>query len=295
MSNQAMYYEKTENDKVQCYLCPHNCVISPNRIGACGVRENIDGELYSLNYGKITAMALDPIEKKPLYHFHSGSTVLSVGTFGCNLKCSFCQNWNIAHQIDHYISPVTPGTLDCTPDQLVQEAEKYAAKGNIGLAYTYNEPSIWYEFVYETSKLIKEKGLVNVLVTNGYISKEPLADILPYIDAMNIDLKAYNMSFYKDVCKSEGALEHVKNTIEQAAKKCHVEVTTLVIPDLNDSIEEIGKLAEWLASISSDIVLHLSRYFPQYKLDKPATPLKTLNVAAEKASQYLNYVYLGNV
>ena len=287
MSNHAMYYEKIENNKIHCYLCPHNCHIAPGKVGTCRVRKNIDGELYSLNYGKVTSIALDPIEKKPLYHFHPGNIILSVGTFGCNLKCSFCQNWEIAHE--------TPNTYDITPCRLAEEAEIYTPQGNIGIAYTYNEPSIWYEFVYETSKLIKEKGLANVLVTNGFINQKPLDDILPFIDAMNIDLKAFNASFYKDICKSSGALEHVKNTIEKAANRCHVEVTTLVIPDLNDSIEEIEEMASWLASISSEIVLHLSRYFPRYKMDKPATQVKTLNTAAEKASKHLKYVYLGNV
>ena len=285
--HQAMYYEKAEDSKVHCYLCPRNCLISPGKVGVCRVRKNIDGELYSLNYGKITSIALDPIEKKPLYHFHPGSIILSVGTFGCNLKCSFCQNWQIAHE--------TPDTYDITPARLVEEAQKYVSRGNVGIAYTYNEPTIWYEFVYETSKLAKEKGLANVLVTNGYISQEPLADTLPFIDAMNIDLKAFKASFYKDICKSENALEHVKNTIAYAVKKCHVEVTTLVIPELNDSIEEIEELAKWLASISPEIVLHLSRYFPRYKMDKPATPLKTLSTAGENASKYLKHVYLGNV
>ncbi|HOJ11185.1 MAG TPA: radical SAM protein, partial [Clostridiales bacterium] len=208
-------------------------------------------------------------------------------TFGCNLKCSFCQNWTIAHDI--------PESFEITPSRLVQETEKNVSEGNIGIAYTYNEPSIWYEFVYETSKLIKGKGLLNVLVTNGFINSEPLENLMPYIDAMNIDVKAFNSSFYKDVCKGDGALEYIKSTIEQASQKCHLEVTTLVIPELNDSMDEIGELAKWLASISKDIVLHLSRYFPNYRMNKPATPLKTLNAAAEKASHYLRYVYLGNV
>jgi len=287
MSRKAMYFEKIENGKVHCYLCPHNCIISPEKVGMCRVRQNIDGELYSLNYGKITSIALDPIEKKPLYHFHPGSKILSAGTFGCNLKCSFCQNWTIAHDI--------PESFEITPSRLVQETEKNVSEGNIGIAYTYNEPSIWYEFVYETSKLIKGKGLLNVLVTNGFINSEPLENLMPYIDAMNIDVKAFNSSFYKDVCKGDGALEYIKSTIEQASQKCHLEVTTLVIPELNDSMDEIGELAKWLASISKDIVLHLSRYFPNYRMNKPATPLKTLNAAAEKASHYLRYVYLGNV
>ncbi|MCX7922478.1 MAG: AmmeMemoRadiSam system radical SAM enzyme [Clostridia bacterium] len=282
----AMYFNKIEESKVHCYLCPHNCVIKPDGLGACRARKNIDGELYSLNYGKITSNAIDPIEKKPLYRFHPGTNILSVGTFGCNLKCSFCQNWGIAHE--------KPESYDITPSELAEKAKELVEEGNIGIAYTYNEPSIWYEFVYDTSRQLKERGLSNVLVTNGFISKEPLEDLLPYIDAMNIDVKAYTASFYHEICK--GTLSNVKDTVELAARKCHVEVTTLVIPELNDAVEEIEEMARWLAGISPDIPLHLSRFFPNYRMqDKPVTPKETLIRAKEKAQEYLKYVYLGNV
>ncbi len=285
MSKQAMYY-KRNNMKVQCFLCPHNCVITPGKHGTCRVRKNIDGELYSMNYGRVTSIALDPIEKKPLYRFYPGKLILSVGTFGCNLKCSFCQNWTIAHD--------DPSTVEITPSQLVKQAEKYMHQGNIGIAYTYNEPSIWYEFVYEASMLAKKKDMVNVLVTNGFINREPLEDILPFVDAMNIDVKAFNHSFYKDICK--GSLENVKKTVEIASKKCHVEVTTLIIPGLNDSMEEIGDMARWLASVSPEITLHLSRFFPNYRMGEvPPTPIETLYQARDIAIKYLKYVYLGNV
>lgn len=282
----AMYFNKIEASKVHCFLCPHQCVIKPDGLGACRARKNIDGELYSLNYGRVASIALDPIEKKPLYRFHPGSMILSAGTFGCNLKCSFCQNWSIAHE--------NPELYHVTPSQLVEKALEFTGEGNIGIAYTYNEPSIWYEFVYETSKLAKEKQLANVLVTNGFIGKEPLENLLPYVDAMNIDVKAYTASFYSDICK--GTLEDVKHTVEIAAKKCHVEVTTLVIPGKNDAIHEIEEMCRWLASISTDIPLHLSRYFPNYKMqDIPSTPKETLAAAKDKALEYLKYVYLGNV
>jgi pyruvate formate lyase activating enzyme len=285
MSKQAMYY-KRNNMKVQCFLCPHNCVITPGKHGTCRVRKNIDGELYSMNYGRVTSIALDPIEKKPLYRFYPGKLILSVGTFGCNLKCSFCQNWTIAHD--------DPSTVEITPSQLVKQAEKYMHQGNIGIAYTYNEPSIWYEFVYEASMLAKKKDMVNVLVTNGFINREPLEDILPFVDAMNIDVKAFNHSFYKDICK--GSLENVKKTVEIVSKKCHVEVTTLIIPGLNDSMEEIGDMARWLASVSPEITLHLSRFFPNYRMGEvPPTPIETLYQARDIAIKYLKYVYLGNV
>lgn len=282
----AMYFNKIEDSKVHCYLCPHNCVIKPGRIGACRVRKNIDGTLYSLNYGKITSMGLDPIEKKPLYRFNPGKMILSVGTFGCNLKCSFCQNWSIAHG--------NPESVDITPEGLAEKAGELVGRGNIGVAYTYNEPFIWYEFVYETSKLVKDRQLANILVTNGFVNREPLEGILQYIDAFNIDIKAYTAKFYNEICKAE--LDNVKQTIEISAKKCHVELTTLVVPGLNDTIEEIGSLAQWIASISPEIPLHLSRFFPNYKMkDRAPTPRDTLIKAGNKAREYLKYVYLGNI
>lgn len=282
----AMYFNKIEASKVHCYLCPHNCVINPGKLGACRARKNIGGKLYSLNYGKITSIALDPIEKKPLFRFKPGSKILSAGTFGCNLKCSFCQNWTIAH--------VDADTYDITPESLVFKAKELEHDGNIGIAYTYNEPSIWYEFVYDTARLAREAGLSNILVTNGFIGKEAMLELLPYIDAMNIDVKAYTETFYNDVCK--GTLENVKETVELVAGKCHVEITTLVIPTLNDALTEISDLAKWISSISSRIPLHLSRYFPNYKLQNiPPTPKETLVECRKEALKYLEYVYLGNV
>jgi pyruvate formate lyase activating enzyme len=282
----AMYFQKIEDSKVHCYLCPHNCIIKSGALGACRARKNIDGELYSLNFGKIAAAALDPIEKKPLNRFKPGSMILSVGTFGCNMKCSFCQNWSIAH--NH------PDTEDITPELLVKKAEELRRNGNVGIAYTYNEPSIWYEFVYDTAKLAKDRELINVLVTNGFIERQPFEDILPYIDAMNIDVKAFTPSFYNEICRA--TLANVKETVEIAVGRCHVEVTTLVIPELNDAIEEIDELSRWLASISPEIPLHLSRYFPNYNMsDRPPTPIETLKGAKDKAKEYLKYVYLGNV
>lgn len=286
MSRLALYFDEIEGGNVHCRLCPHNCVIKPGKTGACGVRKNKDGKLYSLNYGKVASISLDPIEKKPLYRFHPGKAILSIGTFGCNLKCSFCQNWSISHE--------SPKTYDTNPEEIVKKAQDLVSRGNIGIAYTYNEPSIWYEFVYDTAKLSSEKGLLNVLVTNGFINREPLLELLPYIDAMNIDVKAYTAKFYNEICKA--SLENVKETVEISAQKCHVEVTTLVIPGLNDSVEEIGKLSRWLSSISPEIPLHLSRFFPNYRMqDRPPTPKETLVKARKKALEYLNHVYLGNV
>lgn len=280
---EAMYYKKMDNNVVQCFLCPHHCRIKEGGRGACTVRGNMEGTLYTLNYNKIAALSMDPIEKKPLYHFYPGSYILSAGTVGCNLKCSFCQNYSIAHQ--------EAETHEIASNTLVDMAEK--EEDNLGIAYTYNEPSIWFEFVYETARISRKRGLKNVMVTNGFISEEPLKEILPYIDAMNIDVKGFSEKYYRHVCK--GLLEPVKRTVEIASQKCHVEVTTLVVTDLNDSVEEIGEIARWLSSLNRNIPLHLSRYFPNYKLSNNPTPIDTLLAVRDEADKYLNYVYVGNV
>jgi len=289
MKREAMFYEKLENQKVHCYLCPHNCNIPKDGRGICGVRKNMDGILYSLNYGEVTSIGVDPIEKKPLNRFHPGTEILSIGSVGCNLKCPFCQNHSIAR-----VKPEEIHTYYTSSDEIIAKAVSLKNEGSIGIAYTYNEPTIWYEFVFETAKKAKENGLLNVLVTNGYISQEPLKQILPYIDAMNIDLKAFRDIFYKEFVK--GGLEEVKETIKRSAAHCHVEVTTLIIPGWNDSFVEMEEMAQWLASLSADIPLHLSRYFPNYELnDKPPTPLNSLMELKRIAERHLNDVYLGNV
>lgn len=286
---EAMFYNKLEHQRVHCYLCPHNCNIPRDGRGICGVRKNIDGILYSLNYGEISSIGMDPIEKKPLYRFHPGSYILSVGSVGCNLKCPFCQNHSIAQ-----VKPEEIHTHQAESDEIVAKALDLRKQGNIGIAYTYNEPSIWYEFVYETARKAQEEGLLNVLVTNGYISEEPLKQILPYIDAMNIDLKAYNDKFYHELVK--GGLEEVRETIRRASGQCHVEITTLVIPGWNDSVEEMNEMAAWLASLSPDIPLHLSRYFPKYLMtERPPTSMDSLIELRKTAENHLKYVYLGNV
>jgi pyruvate formate lyase activating enzyme len=289
MKKEALFYEKIEGGAVRCSLCPHRCRIPQDSRGICGVRKNLGGSLYSLNYGEITSIGVDPIEKKPLNRFHPGTFILSVGSAGCNLRCPFCQNHSIAR-----VKPEEIHTHHADSDDIVAKAVSLRNRGNIGIAYTYNEPTVWYEFVYETAVKAKEKGLLNVLVTNGFIEKEPLEQILPYIDAMNIDLKAYNDKFYRELVK--GGLEEVKGTISRSAGHCHVEVTTLVIPGWNDSPEEMEEMAVWLASLSPDLPLHLSRYFPHYEMtDRPPTPLATLQELKRVAGRHLNYVYLGNV
>lgn len=280
--NEALFYEKEDRGKVHCFLCPVRCHIMDDKTGACRVRKNINGTLYTLNYGKVSAMSLDPIEKKPLFHFYPGSSILSISSYGCNFKCSFCQNWELSQYI--------PAMKNMTVDDIIKAAKSY--HDNIGIAYTYNEPVIWYEFVYETTKKAKENGLLNVLVTNGYIEEEPLMELLPYIDAMNIDLKG-SREFYKKICK--GSLDSVRRTIELSYGRAHIEVTNLIIPGLNDNMDEIDDMANWLSSISKDIPLHLSKYYPQYKMDKPETPVRTMLVARDTAREHLNYVYIGNI
>ena len=272
--------------KVICELCPHHCALEEGQIGICRARKNVQGTIISESYGKVTSLAMDPIEKKPLSRFCSGSMILSVGSFGCNLRCSFCQNSDIA-TADSSIQ-----TQDIPPQTLVDKALELKPRGNIGIAYTYNEPLVGYEYVLDCSKLVRKNNLKNVVVTNGMICEDPLLELLPYIDAMNIDLKAFTESFYKKV---GGDLETVKNTICLAAKACHVEVTTLVIPDENDSEEEMDALSSWLASIDPSIPLHISRFFPHWKMnDRGATPVKIVYALAEIARKHLQYVYEGN-
>lgn len=282
---EARWYVKQDDSKVWCRLCPQNCHLKPGQLGVCRARKNEGGALYSLNYGQISSFGIDPIEKKPLYHFYPGSQILSVGTFGCNFHCGFCQNWQIAQG--------DPSTREVSPEELVANAVLARERSNsIGIAFTYSEPLVWYEYVYDTARLAKEQGLKNVLVTNGSIQKEPLLELLPLIDAMNIDVKGFTEDYYQETCR--GRLAPVKQTVELAHSRCHVEVTTLLVPTLNDSDGEIASLVDWLAGLNPEIPIHFSRYFPQYKLDLPPTPLETLCRAREIARHKLKYVYIGN-
>lgn len=283
MEKEALWYEKLEGDIAHCLLCPHSCKIPEGKNGICKVRHNLKGVLYAKNYGKVSSIAMDPVEKKPLFHFHQGKYLLSIGTFGCNFKCDFCQNHQIS-QSDYFGQ-----MLDI--DKLIDICKSYP--GCVGIAYTYNEPSIWYEFVLECAKKIKSKGLLNVLVTNGYINPEPLLELLPYIDAMNIDVKSMNPEFYTKICG--GSLAPVIRTVEESINKCHVEITNLIIPELNDKSEDIRKLSKWLASLDPDTPLHLTRYYPSYKMKtSPTEPAKLLELKIA-AKEYLNNVYIGNV
>ncbi len=285
---EALYWEPVDknNKVVHCLLCPHNCRISPDKTGICRVRKNDDGKLYSLIYNEFTSIHLDPIEKKPLYHFYPGSHILSVGTFGCNFRCLHCQNWEIS-QSNQGDAP----THKITPESAVALAKK---DDSIGIAHTYNEPLINYEWVFETAKLIHKENLKNVLVTNGYINEQPWENLLPFVDAANIDVKSFRDEFYKKICS--GRLGPVLRSVEIMVKRNkHVEVTYLLIPHQNDSEQEIEDMVDWLSSVNPEIPLHFSRYFPQYKMDEPETPIATLEKAKKIALKRLKYVYLGNV
>lgn len=287
---EALYYEKLEDKRVLCRLCPHECRIAPGRYGICRVRNNIEGTLYAHNYGKISAIAMDPVEKKPLYHFFPGKYLLSIGTVGCNFSCRFCQNYHIAQQ------GIEEAYRD---DGFCKASESYLLslcrqeEDCVGIAYTYNEPSVWYEYVLDTAKYTKEKGYKNVLVTNGYIEEKPLLELLPYVDAMNIDVKGFREEYYRDICG--GRLEWVKNTVEAASASCHVEVTTLIVPGHNDSKEELQELSKWLSKVKPSIPLHLSRYYPMYKMKESPTPAETLKELKKVAEENLEYVYIGNL
>lgn len=280
--------------KAVCWLCPHRCHLSDGQTGFCRARQNQGGIIRSLSYGLLTSAALDPIEKKPLYHFRPGSMILSLGSFGCNLRCPFCQNYTISQAgRDGFEGQQLP--MDRTsPKEIVAAAQRLEeTSGNIGVAFTYNEPLVGYEFVYDTARLLKEAGLAVVLVTNGQIEKDPWLHLLPYVDAVNIDLKGFTQSFYDWI---GGDLKTTKAAIEMAAEEgVHVEVTTLVIPGKNDDAEEMAAEAEWLAGISAELPLHLSRYFPRYLSDIPMTPVETLQRLRRIAGTRLRFVHLGNV
>ncbi|MCL4498706.1 MAG: AmmeMemoRadiSam system radical SAM enzyme [Chloroflexi bacterium] len=296
---EAEFYERLEEGRVRCHLCPQLCLIKEGRLGFCFIRQNKGGRLYPLLYGRVASAYLDPIEKKPLYHFHPGSTIFSIGGLGCNLRCPWCQNWNIAQPKDAFPGMAVEEiigqfTEELSPERVVELAREYAGYGCVGVAYTYNEPFIWFEYVQAVSRLVREAGLKNVLVTNGYVEEAPLRKLLPLIDAMNIDVKGYSPEFYRRVA---GRLEPVLRTAEiSKTAGCHIEITNLMIPTLNDSVEQINALVEWIAErLGPDTPLHFSRYFPSYKLDVEPTPLETLKRAEAVALEKLDHVHVGNI
>ncbi len=278
--------------KTTCQVCIHHCHLEPGQYGICRARKNEDGTIICENYGQATSLALDPIEKKPLKMFYPGSLLLSVGSYGCNLRCPFCQN----HEIS-MVGANDAGALYLSPEFLVQKAKDSQKAGNIGVAFTYNEPLIGWEYVYDTAILLKKAGMKTVLVTNGTAAPEILEKILPFIDAMNIDLKGFTENYYQ---KLGGSLEAVKEFIQKAASGCHVELTTLIVPGENDSIWEMEAEAGWIASVktispSGQIPLHVTRFFPQYQMtDKVPTDVRQVRLLADTARKYLKNVFVGN-
>ncbi|MDD5499942.1 MAG: AmmeMemoRadiSam system radical SAM enzyme [Candidatus Nanoarchaeia archaeon] len=284
-AKECLFYKQFKGDAVKCIACQHYCIIKPGNFGICGVRKNIKGKLFLTVYNKVAAQNVDPIEKKPLYHFLPGSKAYSVGTIGCNFKCSFCQNYGISQENNAEMG------ITMSPEKIVKEALK---NGCESIAYTYTEPAIAIEYWMEAMKIAKNKGLKNVLVTNGYISKEVLKKIHSLIDEMNIDLKAFNERFYQEICRAK--LGPVLETIKLSKKSgIWIEITMLIIPGLNDSIKEIEKSAEFIKSVDENIPLHLSRYFPSYEMSNPMTSESFLRQALKVCKKHLKHVYLGNL
>ena len=282
----AEFAHKLESGRIECRLCPHRCKIGEGQTGLCKARGVVHGDLQALTYGILSSAHLDPIEKKPLYHFLPGSGIFSIGGWGCNFGCSFCQNWSISQEAH----------LESSREFRVEDVVRSAqSEGSIGLAYTYNEPLIAFEFVRDCARLARERGLRNVLVTNGYVESDPAAELLPLVDALNIDIKSMNDGFYRQQCR--GSLAPVLAFAEQSVRAgCLVEITNLVIPGLNDRDEEVEELAVWVKEhLGPAVPLHLSAYRPEYKLDAPPTPPQALEHAFDLCSRHLPYVYMGNV
>ncbi|HBN85761.1 MAG TPA: AmmeMemoRadiSam system radical SAM enzyme [Clostridiales bacterium] len=283
---EASYYIKKDELTVLCTLCPKVCSIAPFEYGFCMSRKNISGTLFAENYGQISSLALDPIEKKPLFRFMPGSTILSLGLYGCNMNCPFCQN--------HRISRIKPDVEYKSVEEIVRLAIDLKKHGNIGVAYTYNEPLTGYEYVLDCCKAVKASGLKNVLVSNGFISLKPLDELLPFVDAANIDLKCYNKEKYKEVLGGE--LEVVKNNIARIHKaKVHLEITMLIVPGISDDPGEFEEVVNFIAGLSRDIPLHLTRYFPAHNYRKSPTDLNVIYQLKHIADKHLKTVYLGNV
>ncbi len=290
MIREAMLYEKLDGDNVRCHLCGHRCKIASAKRGICGVRENRDGILYTLVYGMVIAENVDPIEKKPLFHVCPGSRSFSIATVGCNFSCTFCQNNDISQM------PRETGKVmgrKTTPEEIVEKAVTTKSKT---IAYTYTEPTIFFEFAYDTGRIAHEKEIKNVFVTNGFMTEEAILKISPYLDAANVDLKSFSDDFYKKRCG--GRLQPVLDSLKKMKELgIWVEVTTLIIPTLNDSDEELRQIAEFILSLGAETPWHISRFHPQYKMvDLPPTPVETIHRVAEIGKEVgLRYVYSGNV
>lgn len=283
MEVEARYWKRLENSEVQCQLCPMACRMKAGQAGVCRSRYNRDGTMVLNNYGQAVTLAIDPIEKKPLYHFHPNTGIVSTGPNGCNLGCQYCQNWSISQE------EVSTSLL--TPEQLVTLGGR---KGSIGVAFTYTEPLIWFEYLLDVAPLLREAGQKVVLVTNGYLNHEPLRELLPWVDAANIDLKSMRDSFYRKVCK--GKLQPVLDSIAAFyAAGVHLELTYLIIPGYNDSDSELADLSDFVSSLSDSIPLHLSAYHPSHHMEAPPTPKETMKRAKDIADKRLKYVFVGNM
>lgn len=278
-----MSYTKIAGTDILCGLCPHTCRIANGEAGICKVRVNKHDHLELPYFGMLSAIAVDPIEKKPLFHFYPGKPIFSVGFYGCSFRCPFCQNYRISQEVDKSGQRVTPE--NCVGLALQHDS--------FGIAYTYSEPLVHFEYVVQTSEIGREAGLKNILVTNGYLNPKPTKELLKVTDAANVDLKSFNDDFYRE--ELGGSLNPILRFIEAAAASIHLEVTTLVIPGKNDSPEEISEIARFLSSVNRGIPLHLSAYYPTYTYVIDATPPETIRRLAEVASEYLDYVYPGNI
>ncbi len=287
---EALFYHKIDDEKVKCVLCPHNCIVNNGKSGICKVRVNTNGILISENYGIVSSIGFDPIEKKPLYHFYPGTEILSIGSLGCNLQCEFCQNWQISQTS---VREFGRESKFYKPDEIIDLA--LSRENNSGIAYTYNEPVVFFEFMIDVAKKAKKHNLKNVMVTNGFINKEPLNELNRYIDAYSVDLKAFNNNFFTEYTKSK--LEPVKGSLLNIVKaEKHLEITTLVIPGLNDNPEEFEQMVKWIKeNLGKNVVLHISKYYPTYKLNIEPTSVEKMLELNEIASDYLNHVFLGNV
>ncbi|ETP71531.1 pyruvate-formate lyase-activating enzyme [Lachnospiraceae bacterium JC7] len=276
----------------RCSVCYRRCDIKEGGYGFCGVRTCRDGKVIPGNYGRITSIALDPIEKKPFSRFMPGSRIVSVGSYGCNLRCPFCQNYRISWSQE--AEACKTDSVYVSPEKLAEIAEEQKENGNIGVAFTYNEPLISYEYVLDTAKLLKPKGLKTVLVTNGMADPSSVEELFSCVDAMNIDLKGFTDSYYEELLKGDRRM--VMDFIGEAVKHCYVELTTLIIPGENDSEEEMAELSAWVGDLGPDIPLHISRFFPRFHMtDRDATPVEKVLRLKEVAEKNLRYVYTGNI
>jgi len=288
MKKEAILYEKVDN-ALNCKICQRRCIISPGKTGFCGMRENVDDKIYSLNYAAVSSAAVDPIEKKPLFHFYPGSMVFSLGSVGCNFRCRHCQNWGISQAELENIP-----TRDMLPKDAIRLTKEYECKS---IAWTYNEPTMWFEYTLDSAKIARKEDIKTIYVTNGYMSEESFQEIKPYLDAANIDLKGMTEKFYQDLC--EARLEPVLDTIVRMHDaKIHIEVTNLMIPGYNDSDEDIRSLVKFMVDeVGVEVPLHFTRFFPQYQMQElPPTEIKYLKKAYKIARDAgMKYVYIGNV